>query len=123
MFQRRRHNMKMSQESEWLEELHVQTEQLTTDLQPTSRAVSFMEQDTELHAKLRQEQHHVVQQEIECLEELHVQTEQLTTDLENAMEDIEEHNEKFAAIRGIVEWLKEGQDGLTQAVQQVSSWW
>ena len=41
----------------------------------------------------------------------------------NAMEDIEEHNEKFAAMRGIVEWLKEGQDGLTQAVQQVSPWW
>ena len=75
MFQRRRHNMKMSQESEWLEELHVQNEKLTKDLEPTSRAVFFMEQDTELHAKHRQEQHHVVQQEIECLEELNVQSE------------------------------------------------
>ena len=37
------------------------------------------------------------------------------------MEDIEEYNEKLVAIRGIVEWLKKGQDGLTQAVQQVSS--
>ena len=37
------------------------------------------------------------------------------------MEDIEEHNEKLAVMRGIVEWLKEGQDGLRKTVQQVSS--
>jgi len=42
---------------------------------------------------------------------------------QNAIEDKKEHNERFAAIRGMVEWLKEGQDGLSKTVQQVRSWW
>ena len=40
---------------------------------------------------------------------------------QNAIEDKKEHNERFAAIRGMVEWLKEGQDGLSKTVQQVRS--